>query len=202
MKTLLIDWDGVILRTEDVSTGLNKMRTDLNIDMDIRLVLIMEMGALLDTGKITFKEFLKELNARMKKKDKKYDAITEEQYFDALLQDMKFNIELVNFLVKIKGVKKVLFTNNFEANFSRMKKKLNISTWTDMIISSHDYKTKKPDREIYELALLKTKSKPEECFIIDDQEKNVETGLLMGMKGIVHTSNSETITAIERFLKK
>lgn len=201
MKTLLIDWDGVILRIEDVRSGLKKLETDLHIDMDIRLALIMEMGTSLDTGKITFKEFLSELNKRTQKKNPKFKPITEEQYFDALLYDMKFNIELINFIVKLEGVKKVLFTNNFEANLSRMKQKLNISTWTDMIISSHEYQKKKPEKGIYELALIKTKSRPEECFIIDDQEKNVETALLMGMKGIVHTNNSDTINAIKRFVQ-
>ena len=50
-------------------------------------------------------------------------------------------------------------------------------------IVSAEYKCIKPDKELYFRLFEKFNIEPSECFFIDDSDKNIETALLLGMKG-------------------
>ncbi len=52
------------------------------------------------------------------------------------------------------------------------------------MILSHELGFIKPEKKIYEIALEKTNSNPEECLFIDDQERVLIPAREMGMKTI------------------
>ena len=58
-----------------------------------------------------------------------------------------------------------------------------------MIISSIE-KLMKPNKEIYSRLIEEYKLIPQECFFIDDGEKNVKTAIECGMKGYVFNINN------------
>ena len=63
----------------------------------------------------------------------------------------------------------------------------------DGIVFSAPIKLAKPDAAIYELFLKKFDLKPEECFFIDDLEKNIAAANTAGMDGIIFTGDIEAV---------
>ena len=53
---------------------------------------------------------------------------------------------------------------------------------------------RKPERDIYRLALEVTQQKPEECCFIDDRDLNLESAQALGMKTI-HMENPAQLRA-------
>ena len=68
--------------------------------------------------------------------------------------------------------------------------KNNLNNYFDKIYISEDVKMKKPQEELYNLALQEFSVKPTEAVIIDDQIKNLICPSKMGMKTILFGSNS------------
>lgn len=62
----------------------------------------------------------------------------------------------------------------------------------DFFITSCFVHLRKPDENIYKLALNLSFSKPEECIFIDDRYFNVETAASVGINAFQHTSFKET----------
>ena len=77
----------------------------------------------------------------------------------------------------------VLSNNNEQAiNYLKScEETKNIDGW----VVSYEYKLVKPDKEFYKILLNKYNLKPEECFFVDDKEKNVQAGIELGMSGHV-----------------
>ena len=61
------------------------------------------------------------------------------------------------------------------------------------VVFSAPLKTAKPDPAIYQYLFRTYSLKPEECFFIDDLEKNIEAGKALGMNGIVFSGDIEKV---------
>ena len=61
---------------------------------------------------------------------------------------------------------------------------------------SADVKMAKPDPGIYRLLFSTFSLKPEECFFIDDSEKNIQAAEEAGMAGYVFRNNPEQLKDI------
>ena len=61
------------------------------------------------------------------------------------------------------------------------------------VVFSAPLKTSKPDPAIYNYLFRTYSLRPEECFFIDDLEKNIEAGKALGMDGIVFTGDIEEV---------
>ena len=57
----------------------------------------------------------------------------------------------------------------------------NIDGW----VVSYEYKLVKPDEEFFKVLFNKFNLNPEECFFVDDKEKNINAGKKLGMNGHV-----------------
>jgi putative hydrolase of the HAD superfamily len=68
------------------------------------------------------------------------------------------------------------------------------------IIASGYVGCKKPDKEIFEIALKKLNSKAKDCVFIDDREKNIVTAKQLGMKTILFVSKEELEEELENVL--
>ncbi len=61
----------------------------------------------------------------------------------------------------------------------------------DELIFSYQINMRKPDPQIYKVALQKIDAAAHETFYVDDLQINVDTANLLGMHGILFTSASE-----------
>jgi HAD superfamily hydrolase (TIGR01509 family) len=59
----------------------------------------------------------------------------------------------------------------------------------------------KPDHELYEIALRRLDSKPENCVLVDDLIENVNSAVAMGMNAILHVENDTTIASLNAMIR-
>ena len=72
-----------------------------------------------------------------------------------------------------------------------------LGTFVDFFISSCFVHYRKPDADMYRLALDIAQVHPEQVIYIDDRAMFVEVARSMGIEGILHSSSTETRTALE-----
>ena len=84
-----------------------------------------------------------------------------------------------------------------ELNSYRVKK-FALHECFDAFVSSCDVKMRKPDPNIFTLALGIAQAKPEQCYYFDDRIFQVETAKRMGMHAFHHTDFESTKATLER----
>ncbi len=84
--------------------------------------------------------------------------------------------------LKSKGFALYLLSNTPPEIYDRMDS-IPAFKYLDGIIASCDYGVVKPEPEIYQLLFDKFSLLPEECYFIDDMQRNIDGAAAMGMKG-------------------
>lgn len=84
-----------------------------------------------------------------------------------------------------------------ELNTYRVKK-FKLHECFDAFISSCDVKMRKPDPNIFLLALGIAQARPEQCYYFDDRIFQVETAKHLGIHAYHHTSFEETKAILEK----
>lgn len=84
-----------------------------------------------------------------------------------------------------------------ELNTYRIKK-FKLHECFDAFVSSCDVKMRKPDPNIFTLALGIAQARPQQCYYFDDRIFQAETATGMGMHGFHHTSFEETKAILEK----
>jgi putative hydrolase of the HAD superfamily len=74
-----------------------------------------------------------------------------------------------------------------------------LGTFIDFFVSSCFVHYRKPDEDIYRIALDIAQVLPEQVVYIDDRALFVEVAQGLGINGIIHTSNQETKISLEGF---
>lgn len=77
----------------------------------------------------------------------------------------------------------VYLLSNVGKEFHRVKKDIPVLELFDGFVASSDYKVVKPEKEIYNILYDKFSLKAEECFFIDDVQKNIDGARMTGMDG-------------------
>ncbi len=85
-------------------------------------------------------------------------------------------------LLKEKGYG-IYLLSNASSDFHERRKGIPALSLFDGVLISADYKLIKPEREIYLALYEKFSLKPEECFFIDDVQKNIDAAKATGMDG-------------------
>ena len=67
------------------------------------------------------------------------------------------------------------------------------------VVFSAPLKTAKPDPAMYQYLFSTYSLKPEECFFLDDLERNIEAGKSLGMDGIIFTGDIEEVKKAVEF---
>jgi epoxide hydrolase-like predicted phosphatase len=91
------------------------------------------------------------------------------------------------------GVRTALLSNSWGNDYDR-------SGWHEMfdtVVISGEVGMRKPEPEIFELALLRIGLPAEVCVFIDDMEPNIAAARQAGLAGIVHRSFAETAAELE-----
>lgn len=117
------------------------------------------------------------------------NKIDNDKYKDQLVnyyKNREFNSGIINLINKLKenNYKVYVLSNNNKSAINYLKKceeVKNIDGW----VVSYEYKLVKPDEEFFKVLFNKFNLNPEECFFVDDKEKNINAGKKLGMNGHV-----------------
>ena len=117
------------------------------------------------------------------------NKINNDKYKDQLVnyyKNREFNSGIINLINKLKenNYKVYVLSNNNKSAINYLKKckeVKNIDGW----VVSYEYKLVKPDEEFFKVLFNKFNLNPEECFFVDDKEKNINAGKKLGMNGHV-----------------
>ncbi len=103
--------------------------------------------------------------------------------------------DMISFVKEIKkshGLKVGIVSNEGrEVALDRIER-FEMGSFVDFFIVSSFVGIRKPDQEIYKLAIDVSQSKPERICYIDDRKLLVEAGRSCGLQGIHHTSLEST----------
>ncbi len=77
----------------------------------------------------------------------------------------------------------IYLLSNASSDFHERRKGIPALSFFDGVLISADYKLLKPEKEIYLELFKKFSLKPEECFFIDDMQKNIDGAKAAGMDG-------------------
>ncbi len=103
--------------------------------------------------------------------------------------------DTIAFFKKVKqanGLKVALISNEGQGITEHRMGKFGLRDLADFIMVSHYMHMRKPDRQIWKLALNLAQATPEESIYVDDREMFVSVAAEMGFTAVQHVSLEET----------
>jgi putative hydrolase of the HAD superfamily len=119
-----------------------------------------------------------------------------EYFMNTLCEDPKVNDEVdkLFLLLRKQNIKTGIITNGSVKYQEKKVENLHIKELVDVIVISEKVGYKKPQKEIFQIAMESIKKGPKECiFIGDNYEKDVLGSINAGMKGILYEKGLEKI---------
>jgi putative hydrolase of the HAD superfamily len=196
ITTLFVDIGGVLLTNgwdrEDRSLASKKFGLNLE-EMESRHRLTFDT---FEIGKISLEEYLKRVVFYEKR------SFSQEEFQKFMMEQSSPYPEMLELIqsVKKKHHLKVVAVNNEakELNVHRIKE-FKLGTIIDFFVSSCFVHLRKPDDEIYRLALDFSQASPEEVLYIEDREMFVQIAESLGIKGLHHKDFASTQDKIVHF---
>lgn len=198
-KWIIFDAMGVIFKVGDDTNDLlvpfvqerNKIITQEEINK-------VYMDASL--GKITSGEFWKKMNIPESEKEKdpciEYldSCLTLDENFIEVAKELKDNYNLA------------ILSNDVGEWSAYLRKKYKIDEIVEFSVISGDVKCRKPNVEIYQIAIKQTGVEARDCVFIDDRDKNLVPAIEQGMHSIKflrdeESTTLENISVINNFLE-
>ena len=105
-------------------------------------------------------------------------------------------------ILKDKGYKLYYLSNYTHSLLDIHIKDMPWPAWMEGGILSCDVKKIKPEQEIYKILLDTYKLKADECFFIDDVEKNIIGGKAVGIDGFVADSKEKLISILDELINQ
>jgi len=189
ITTLFLDIGGVLLSDGWGHEFRHKAAAMFNLDipeMEARHKLFF---VTYEEGKITLEEYLKRVVFYKKRN------FTTDQFRDFMFAQTTPNLEMVNYIKKLKkqyGLQVAAVSNEArELNEYRIQT-FHLKELIDFFISSCYVHIRKPDAEIFRLALDIARVQPEQVIYIDDVEMFTEIASELGIKSIHHVNEVST----------
>lgn len=111
------------------------------------------------------------------------------------------NTELIEYARSLRGrARAAILSNSADGAREEEERRYGFSEIFDTISYSHELGVNKPDPQAYLLTLERLGADPEDIFFIDDHAEALVGAAAVGIRGILHRHNAETIAAIETFL--
>jgi putative hydrolase of the HAD superfamily len=107
-------------------------------------------------------------------------------------------IDLVRGLKKKYGLEAAAISNEGRELTIYRIKKFNLKSFIDFFVSSCFVHFRKPDMDIYRMALDISQAEPQQSIYIDDRLLFVEIAQSLGINGIHHTGIAETLNALKK----
>lgn len=111
---------------------------------------------------------------------------------------------MIEMIRKIKdqfGLKTVVISNEGRELMENRIERFKMKEFIDFFICSAFVKLRKPDEEIYRLAIDMAQIKPSEAIYIDDREMLVQIGKDLGFESIQHIDYEQTYQKLMNLLK-
>jgi epoxide hydrolase-like predicted phosphatase len=198
VRTVFIDFGGVIMRTEDKGP---RRRQAEQLGMTSRelekIIFESESSQQASTGKIPeeahWQAVAKNLGVKQPEADKIVDAFFSGDRADAILLD---------FLRSLRPERKVGLISNAWSGLRAFITRQKFEDVFDEMIISAEVGVMKPDPRIYRLALEKLDAKAKESVFLDDVLVNVEAARSVGMNAIHFTQPEKALEELKQLLSK
>lgn len=187
-KNIIFDFGNVIGKFD----GRYIMQQFCGSEEDCTLLcsVIYEKWGELDKGTIDYDEYREECLAALPERlaDRIHSFFKDwPRYITPKKETLRFIDELVERNVP------VYLLSNAPTYFAEWAGQYEVLKKFSGVVFSAPLKTAKPDPAIYQYLFRTYSLKPEECFFIDDLEKNIEAGKALGMNGIVFAGDIEEV---------
>lgn len=186
IKNLVFDFGNVIVKWDIVSI-LNKYSLNSADARKLREVIFeSEEWLQLDQGTISAKQAEKIFQNKVPD-NLKYLV---REIMNTWFEKIEFNGEICDLIKKMKHKGyRVYGLSNTNIQFYEYIQRSDIGMYFDGFVISAVEKIMKPNKNIYERLFEKFSLNPQECFFVDDTEKNVIAGRECGMNGFVFDIN-------------
>ncbi|MDG1893965.1 MAG: HAD family phosphatase [Fuerstiella sp.] len=117
----------------------------------------------------------------------------------AVADIFQLNHSIVPLLAELKqaGLRLVLLSNTSVTHLEFIQEHFSVLNCFDALTTSYEAGVLKPESGIYEDALNKTDSEPQECFYTDDIEEYVIAARTFGIHAEVYSETTKTRTALQ-----
>ena len=95
-----------------------------------------------------------------------------------------------------------LLSNSFTGARHKEHERYGFEDSCDLIIYSHEVGLLKPNPQIYALACKTLQREASEIIFVDDLDMMVDAANSVGMHGVVHKTNRQTLASIDRLLSQ
>jgi len=120
-------------------------------------------------------------------------------FADTLWDGLFANEPMIAFMASLRaeGLRMALLTNNVREWELRWRALAPIDEIFELVIDSAFVGVRKPDPEIYELAVTGLGVRAQECLFIDDIEVNCEAAVAAGMRAVVFRDTEQAIAEMQ-----
>lgn len=189
IKTVFVDVGGVLLTNgwdhEGRQLAAKKFKLNLE-EMESRHRLTFDTY---EIGKLSLEEYLKRVVFYEKR------SFTPTQFRDFMFMQSKPYPKAIELIRKLKaqyGLKVVVVSNEGkELNQYRIKK-FKLNSFVDIFVSSCFVHLRKPDEDIFRLALDLAQTPPQQVAYIEDRDMFVQVAEQLGIQGIHHLDPKTT----------
>lgn len=129
--------------------------------------------------------------------------VTREEIVKLLIDSYSVNPQTESFVkeLKSKGIKTAICTNNFLDRFENLKRKFNLDTHFDVIVTSYQEGITKPSDEIFNILATRLGLQPNEILMSDDREANVEALQRLGFEAFLYQGLDDFILRVNNLIK-
>jgi putative hydrolase of the HAD superfamily len=193
---LFLDVGGVLLSDGWDHHARKRAATNFNlelVELEIRHRLTFETY---EEGKLTLEEYLMRV---IFYKERPFSLA---QFREFIFSQSKSYPKMIKLICQVKvryGLKVVVVSNEArELNLYRIRK-FNLDGFVDSFISSSFVHIRKPDPDIFHLALDTAQVPSQAVVYIDDTPMFVQVAKELGIQGILHTDYASTCTKLASF---
>lgn len=196
ISTLFVDIGGVLLTNGWDRTMRRNAAEKFGIDyeeMNERHHLTFDTY---EEGKLTLDEYLKRVVFHEKR------AFAPGEFKDFMFQQSKAfpeTIEMVRNLRKKHGLKVVAVSNEGRELTIYRREHFKLAGFIDFFVVSCFIHVRKPDADIYRMALDSAQVSPHQVLYLEDREMFVEIAQSMGINAIHHSNAKTTQSLLPRF---
>lgn len=196
IKTVLLDIGNVLLSNGWDTASRKLAAQTFNLDLEEFAERHGYLSALYEEGKITLNDYLDKVIFYEERNFSKTD------FKNFIFNQSKPIPEMIKLFknLKLKYKFKLVALNNEGLELSNYRvTTFKLDELVDFFVTSCFVNMRKPDENIYKLAVNMSFSKPEQCIFIDDRYFNVETAANLGINAFQHKDYKTTKEKLARY---
>jgi putative hydrolase of the HAD superfamily len=194
--TLFLDIGGVLLTNGWDHQARKRAATHFKLEWDEEEVLHHLMFAAYEEGKITLEEYLSRAVFNEER------SFTRDRYREFMFAQSRSYPEMIELFTQLKARYKlkiaVVSNEAREVNAYRIGK-FKLSAFVDFFISSCFVHLRKPDADIFRLALDLAQAPVEQILYVENTPMFVDIAAGLGIQGILHADYKSTVAKLASF---